>query len=250
MVSAAQRVELFGVDVDAVDVDGAVALARAAVHEGRPHQHVVLNAAKVVAMHDDDALRETVRHCDFVQADGMPIVWLSRLTGRPLPGRVAGADLFERLVASAAQDSASVYLLGARADVVARVAEVLLARHPDLRLAGWHDGFWDDDTEVVAAVRAATPDYLFVALPSPRKERFLEEHLGELGVPFAMGVGGSFDVVAGLVRRAPSWVQQAGLEWCWRLAQEPRRLLRRYLVGNTRFMMLAARELRRSRRSS
>jgi N-acetylglucosaminyldiphosphoundecaprenol N-acetyl-beta-D-mannosaminyltransferase len=211
---------------------------------------VVLNAAKVVAMHDDDALRETVRHCDFVQADGMPIVWLSRLTGRPLPGRVAGADLFERLVASAAQDSASVYLLGARADVVARVAEVLLARHPDLRLAGWHDGFWDDDTEVVAAVRAATPDYLFVALPSPRKERFLEEHLGELGVPFAMGVGGSFDVVAGLVRRAPSWVQQAGLEWCWRLAQEPRRLLRRYLVGNTRFMMLAARELRRSRRSS
>lgn len=249
MVAAAQRVELFGVGVDAVDVDAAVALARAAVQDGRPHQHVVLNAAKVVAMHHDASLRETVRHCDFVQADGMPIVWLSRLAGRPLPGRVAGADLFERLVATAADDGASVYLLGAQADVVARVADVLRTRHPDLRLAGWRDGFWDDDAEVVAAVRAAAPDYLFVALPSPRKERFLEEHLAELGVPFAMGVGGSFDVVAGLVRRAPNWVQQAGLEWCWRLAQEPRRLLRRYLVGNTRFLLLAASELRRSRRN-
>jgi len=244
------RVHLFGVDVDAVDMDGAVEMARRAVRSGGVHQHVVLNAAKVVAMHDDPHLAQIVRECDFILADGAPIVWFSHLVGTPLPERVAGADLFERLVAQAAADGHSVYFLGARPHVVARVARTFLARHPDLRVAGWRDGFWTSDDEVIAEVRAAAPDYLFLAIPSPRKERWLHQHLHALDVPFVMGVGGSFDVIAGEITRAPRWMQRIGMEWSWRLIKEPRRMFKRYLVGNTRFIALCVREWRISRNRS
>lgn len=241
------RVRLFGVDVDALTleetVDRAVGLAQA----GRPVQHVVLNAAKVVAMERDPALRAVISSCDLVNADGMSVVWASRLLGAPLPERVTGIDLFERLVARAAEEGLSVFFLGARADVVEEVAVRLSHRHPALRIAGIRDGYWADDDEVIAAVRDARPDLLFLAVPSPRKEFWLAEHLAALGVPFVMGVGGSFDVIAGRTSRAPRWAQRAGLEWAYRLAQEPRRMWRRYLVGNAAFLRLVAREWWRSR---
>jgi N-acetylglucosaminyldiphosphoundecaprenol N-acetyl-beta-D-mannosaminyltransferase len=243
------RVVLFDTTVDAVTMQGAIDLAREAVGTGRPHQHVVLNAAKVVAMHDDPRLAGIVRNCDFVQADGMPIVWFSRLVRRPLPARVAGADLFTHLVAAAADDGSSVYFLGARPEVVERAVAIFSAEHPKLRVAGFHDGFWTDDAAVIADIRAAAPDYLFLAIPSPRKEFWLSEHLDTLGVPFVMGVGGSFDVVAGVISRAPRWMQRVGLEWSWRLIKEPRRMFKRYLVGNTRFLVLCAKEWRAVRKA-
>lgn len=239
------RVELFGTAVDAVTMDQAVDAARAAVAAGGPHQHVVLNAAKVVAMQDDPELAGIIRGCDFIQADGASVVWFSKLARRPVPERVAGADLFERLVGAAAADGTSVYFLGAQPHVVERVVEIFTQRWPDLRVAGFHDGFWSDDAEVVAAIRDARPDYLFLAIPSPRKEYWLATHLDALGVPFVMGVGGSFDVVAGETTRAPRWMQKIGMEWSWRLIQEPRRMFKRYLVGNTRFLVACLRELRR-----
>lgn len=242
-----RTVELFGVPTDALTMDETVECARALVRSGTPHQHVVLNAAKVVAMDRDARLRDVVAGCDLVNADGASVVWASRALGRPLPERVAGIDLFLRLVEAAWRDRDSVYFLGASRDVVERTVGVLAERYPGLSVAGWHDGFWDRDDEVIGAVREAHPDYLFLAIPSPRKEFWLNDHLEELGVPFAMGVGGSFDVVAGAVRRAPRWMQRAGLEWTWRLAQEPRRMWRRYLVGNTAFIRLTLRERRRLR---
>jgi N-acetylglucosaminyldiphosphoundecaprenol N-acetyl-beta-D-mannosaminyltransferase len=243
------RIELFGVPVDVVDMDQAVELAREAVADGRPHQHVVLNAAKVVAMHDDPELREIVRGCDFVLADGQPIVWLSKLVRRPLPIRVAGIDLFEQIVAAAAEDGTSIYLLGAKPHVVEKVRDVFVARHPGLRIAGIHDGYWSDDRDVIDAVREARPDHLFLAIPSPRKEYWLRDHLQELGVPFVMGVGGSFDVIAGEITRAPRWMQRISMEWSWRLIKEPRRMFKRYAVGNTRFLVLCAKEWWRLRRA-
>ncbi|HLI57761.1 MAG TPA: WecB/TagA/CpsF family glycosyltransferase, partial [Actinomycetota bacterium] len=175
------------------------------------------------------------------------VVWASRALGRPLPERVAGIDLFLRLLEAAQKDGDSVYLLGATPAVVDRVARVIEERFAGLRVAGHRDGFWVDDDEVVGEVRAAAPAYLFLAIPSPRKEFWLGQHLEELGVPFAMGVGGSFDVVAGTVRRAPRWMQRAGLEWSFRLVQEPRRMWKRYLVGNTAFIWLTLRERRKVR---
>lgn len=237
-----RTVELFGIPVDALTMDETIEEARRMVSTGQPHQHVVVNAAKIVQLDHDARLASVVRTCDLINADGTSVVWASRLLRRPLPERVTGIDLFERLVATAARDDRSVYFLGARPEIVQRVVEVLTDRHPGLRVAGYHDGYWDDDDEIVRTIRAAEPDYLFLAIPSPRKELWLNQHLDALQVPFVMGVGGSFDVIAGLIGRAPQWVQNLGCEWMWRLGQEPRRMFRRYLVGNTSFVRLCARE--------
>jgi N-acetylglucosaminyldiphosphoundecaprenol N-acetyl-beta-D-mannosaminyltransferase len=239
-------VHLFGVRVDALTMGETVARAREMVAEGTPHQHVVVNAAKLVQISREPALRAVVESCDLVSADGMSVVWASRILARPLPERVAGIDLFEQLVAAARDDGTAVYFLGATDEVVRDVVRVFEHRYPGLHVAGYHHGFWDDDEAVVADIRAARPDYLFLAIPSPRKEFWLKDHLGRLGVPFVMGVGGSFDVVAGKTGRAPRVVQQSGLEWAWRLAQEPRRMWKRYLFTNTAFIVMTARAWWRS----
>jgi N-acetylglucosaminyldiphosphoundecaprenol N-acetyl-beta-D-mannosaminyltransferase len=237
-----RTVELFGLQVDALTMDETVEVVRRMVADGRPHQHVAVNAAKIVAADRDPTLKDIIRSCDLVNADGVSVVWASKVLGAPLPARIAGIDLFERLIEAAAVDGRSVYFVGARPEVVAKVVEVFRERHPGLLVAGYRDGYWDDDDEVVTAIARAAPDYLFLGIPSPRKEFWLSQHVPRLGVPFAMGVGGSFDVVAGLVGRAPRQVQRMGLEWVWRLAQEPRRMWRRYLIGNAAFVGLTARE--------
>ena len=152
-----------------------------------------------------------------------------------------------RLLALAEEKSYRVYILGAHADVLERAVARLREQYPRLPIAGYRDGWFDDaeSADVCAEIRAAEPDILLVAISSPRKEYWLEEHGRELGVPLMMGVGGAIDVVAGITKRAPAWAQRAGLEWFFRLAQEPRRLLWRYSVGNARFLALLARELAR-----
>jgi N-acetylglucosaminyldiphosphoundecaprenol N-acetyl-beta-D-mannosaminyltransferase len=247
-VTPTGRVDLFGVPVDALTMDETVDRIRAWVASGDPHQHVVLNAAKVVELERSPALADVIRRCDLVSPDGVSVVWASRLLGRPLPERVNGTDLMERLVATAANDGHTVFFLGARSEVVTRTVEAFRDRHPALKVAGYHHGYWTDDQEIIRIVRIAKPDLLFIGIPSPRKEFWLSAHLRELGVPFAMGVGGSFDVMAGIHRRAPHWACDHGLEWLWRLAQEPRRMWRRYLIGNSLFIALVLRErLRRPR---
>jgi N-acetylglucosaminyldiphosphoundecaprenol N-acetyl-beta-D-mannosaminyltransferase len=232
--------EVFGVPLHPLTMEQTVDRVEQLVRSGGTHQHVVLNAAKVVQLADDIDLRDVVRSCSLVNADGQAVVWAGRLLGVAVPERVTGIDLMERLLARAAERGWPVYFLGATDDVVRRVAEIETMRHPGLIVAGHRDGFWSADEEgaVVAAVAAARPTLLFVALPTPAKERFLARNIDRLGVAFAMGVGGSFDVVAGVTRRAPGWMQRLGLEWAFRLGQEPRRMFRRYLVGNSRFIAL------------
>lgn len=213
---------------------------------GRPHQHVVINVDKIVKAARDPALARIIERCDLINADGMPVVWASRLLGRPLKERVTGVDLFFELLARAEQRGWRVYFLGAREAVVAEVVRRAQQRHPGLQVAGWRDGYWApaDEGAVVDGIAAARADILFVAIPSPRKEEFLACHQERMRVPFAMGVGGTFDVAAGLVRRAPVWMQRSGLEWLFRFLQEPRRMFRRYFVDDVGFLWLLARELR------
>jgi len=244
------RVELFGLPVDALTMDETVAAAEAMVACGGAHQHVCLNAAKVVETDRSAALADVVAGCELVSADGQSVVWASRFLGAPVPERVTGIDLFDRLLAVAAEKGLPVYLLGAREEVVRRVVEVAGERHPGLVVAGARNGYWtpEQEADVVADIAASGAAMLFVAMPSPRKEHFLERWSADLRVPFRMGVGGSFDVVAGVTQRAPRWMQRAGLEWSYRLLQEPRRMFTRYLVGNTLFLRLTlAARLRGSR---
>ncbi|MFB9123945.1 glycosyltransferase [Paraburkholderia dipogonis] len=207
-------------------------------------QHVVVNVAKLVNMQTDSVLHSSVRACDIVNIDGMGVVWGARLLGHAVPERVAGVDLFDRLLQMAAARELPVFLLGAADEVVARTAAVVTLRHPELRIAGYHHGyFWDDEEGMVETIRKSGAKLLFVAITSPKKESFINRWQDRLGVDFVMGVGGTFDVVAGKVRRAPQWMQRHGLEWAYRVIQEPRRMWKRYFITNNRFavMLLRAR---------
>jgi N-acetylglucosaminyldiphosphoundecaprenol N-acetyl-beta-D-mannosaminyltransferase len=247
--ASASRVDLLGYSVDPVDMGEAVARIDAAITEQRFYRHADLNGAIIVAMQQDDEMRESIARADLLVADGQSVVWAARLLGRRLPARVAGIDLMHRTIELAEQRGYSVYILGARQDVLERAVERLKDAHPALRIAGYRNGYFDESEEpgVTEAIRRSRADILFVAIGSPRKEYFLGRRGPSLGVPYVMGVGGSIDVVAGVTRRAPVWIQRIGLEWAFRLVQEPRRLFRRYLVTNARFLALVAREAVRRR---
>jgi N-acetylglucosaminyldiphosphoundecaprenol N-acetyl-beta-D-mannosaminyltransferase len=242
--------EIFGVPLHRETMGQTVERIARLIDAGGAHQHVVLNAAKVVQMADDASLRDIVAGCAVINADGQSVVWAARLLGVDIPERVTGVDLMQHLLDKAAERGWAVYFLGAEEQIVRDVARIEQERHPGLVVAGWRNGFWtpEQEADVVADVAATRATLLFAAMPTPRKERFLAEHLDDLGVTFAMGVGGSFDIVAGVTRRAPVWMQRAGLEWSYRLLQEPRRMFKRYLVGNTRFILLTMREMRAARR--
>ena len=254
---AVERLDVLGCSIDNLTMEETLAVVEGFIASGRPHQHVVVNVDKIVKARDDAQLREIINGCDLINADGMPVVWASRMLGRPLKERVAGIDLFEALMVRAAERGWRVFLLGAREEVVAKVRSIYEARHPGLVIAGHRNGYWQPDEEEAVAeqVRAARADLLFVAISSPMKERFLGRWQAHMRVPFAMGVGGSFDVAAGLVKRAPRWMQRTGLEWFYRFLQEPRRMFRRYFIDDMAFFgmlggELAARRMRQIRRTA
>jgi N-acetylglucosaminyldiphosphoundecaprenol N-acetyl-beta-D-mannosaminyltransferase len=242
---AVQPMRVAGVPIHPVDMPGALARVDEFIRQRKPHYNIAINAAKIVEFQDDEALRNAIGEAHLLTADGQAVVWASRLLGHPVPARVAGADLMQELLAHSARRHYSVYLLGAKDEVVEACVEKAQKDHPELRIAGYRNGYFrrENEADVVASVRAAQPDILFLGFGTPAKEYFMHRHYRALDVPFVMGVGGSFDVYAGLVARAPRWMQRAGLEWAFRLAQEPRRMWKRYLVGNTRFIWLIARAL-------
>lgn len=217
------------------------------VRAGRRGWLCTVNVAILVMMRDDERLQRFVDRAAWVVADGQPLVWAAPMFGGHLPERVTGVDLVEALAERAVREGLKLYFLGAEREVLEQAVEGLRQRHPGLRVAGLADGYFTEAEapERARAIAESGAHILVVGMGVPRQERFIEEQWERLGVNLAMGVGGSFDVLAGLRRRAPRWVQRLGLEWFYRLAQEPRRLFRRYLVTNTRFLYLLARALLR-----
>jgi len=233
------RSKFFSCSIDLMSMDDTVDWIGARIEQRQFTQHGVVNVAKIVNLQRDAELAASIRECDIVNVDGMGVVWGARLLGIPVPGRVAGVDLFQRLLALAETKGLPVYLLGATQEVAERVVEVTAARYPRLPIAGYHHGyFWDDEQAVVDDIRRSGARLLFVAITSPRKENFINRWKAQLGVDFVMGVGGTFDVVAGKVRRAPPWMQRSGMEWAFRVIQEPGRMWKRYLSTNSRFLMM------------
>jgi N-acetylglucosaminyldiphosphoundecaprenol N-acetyl-beta-D-mannosaminyltransferase len=243
------RIELMGCLVDNLSMAQTLDRVQAYIDSGQPHQHVVVNVDKLVKAQSDPELRAIINNCALINADGMPVVWASRLLGRPLKERVAGVDLFEALMERASRTGWRVFLLGAREAVVTKVRSTYEARYPGLVITGHRNGYWKPDEEgaIVQQIAHARADILFVAISSPKKEQFLGRYQAQMRVPFAMGVGGTFDVAAGLVKRAPLWMQRCGLEWFYRFLQEPRRMFRRYFVEDMAFIGLFLRELLRGR---
>ncbi|MEM5327440.1 WecB/TagA/CpsF family glycosyltransferase [Paraburkholderia sp. JHI2823] len=231
-----KRIELFSCPMDVATGRETVELVKNRVEARRFTQHVVVNVAKVVHMQHDVVLAASIRACDIINIDGMGVVWAARLLGVEVPERVAGVDLFDDLLAMAAERGLPVFLLGATPEVVQATAEIVAQRYHRLIVAGYHHGyFWDDEHAIVEKIQASGARLLFVAITSPKKENFINRWRDQLGVDFVMGVGGTFDVVAGKVRRAPVWMQRSGLEWLYRVIQEPGRMWRRYLTTNLQF---------------
>ncbi len=239
------RASFIGCPVDILSMAETVELAREAMRSRRRLQHVALNVAKLVNMRVDPVLAADVVSSDVVGVDGMGVVWGARALGLPIATRVAGVDLMNELLAVCARDGFRPYFLGAKPDVLRRAAEAARKRHPTLQFAGLRDGYFTaaQEAEVVQAIRDSGADCLFIGMPTPRKERFLAAHRDALGASFIMGVGGSFDVLAGVVRRAPQTMQRLGLEWLYRVYQEPRRMWWRYTRTNAVFVRLMAEAL-------
>jgi N-acetylglucosaminyldiphosphoundecaprenol N-acetyl-beta-D-mannosaminyltransferase len=239
-----ERQSLFGVALDPLTMDQTVARCLEAVREGRQLEIGVVNAAKMVNMRRDHRLARAVAGCDLVVADGQAVVWAGRLLRAPLPERVAGIDLFLRLLAEAESAGISVYFLGAEQQVLQEMLRRVALRFPGLKVAGSRNGYFDDSQQesVADAIARSGAQMLFLGMTSPKKEIFTAAHGARTGARVVHGVGGSFDILAGVTKRAPEAWQRWGLEWLYRALQEPRRLGRRYVTTNAAFLLMTARE--------
>src|SRR5699024_9837481 len=233
-----QVVHLLNTHVDNLTMQETLHRINLAITHNEQIHHTVVNAGKIVALQEDIVLRKSVNNADIINADGQAIVWASKFLGKPIKERVAGIDLMDNLVRMAAKNGYKIYLLGAKEEVVSKLTQIYSDKYGKNLVVGYRNGYFkrEEEADLVKDIAQSDAQMLFVAISSPIKENFLYRHREALSkVNFIMGVGGSFDVFAGKVKRAPVWVQKIGMEWFFRFLQEPKRMWRRYLIGNSKF---------------
>ncbi|QAA82187.1 glycosyltransferase [Aequorivita sp. H23M31] len=239
------RIQLLNTSIDNLSMQETLALVQEKIREGKQLHHVVVNAGKLAAMQKDLELRQSVNQSHLVNADGQAVVWASQFLGKPLKERVAGIDLMAGLVEMAHKNQNKIFLFGAKEEIVKEVARKYSEIYSPNLIAGYRNGYFSASEEKAIAQQIADSgtQMLFVAISSPIKENFLYKYRDILkNVNLIMGVGGSFDVVAGKTKRAPKWMQKIGMEWFYRFLQEPRRMWKRYLVGNSQFIYFVLKE--------
>lgn len=246
------RLKVGHVPLDLLSFEGALAAIAARVASGRGGYVVTPNIDHVVLAEDDPAFRAAYAGAALSLIDGTPLFWATRLIGQMAPAKLSGSDLVTPLMAEAGKRGWKVYLLGAGPGVAERAAEIFRRDH-GTQVVGCDAPMLSldpDDPATAAAfekVRAARPDLLLLALGAPKQEILMHRFQAAYAPAVALGIGASLDFVAGTVRRAPVWMQKSGLEWAYRLGQEPRRLWRRYLVNDPRFVRVLAHTLTRPR---
>lgn len=243
---------MLGVPLNALTMQQVLTIVDDCIERKDPVLFGVVNAAKVVNMRRSTVLGDAVLSSDIILADGQSVVWASRILRKRLPERIAGIDLMRNMLHRSSQRGYRVYFLGAKEDVLNEAVSRLEAENPGLVVAGKRNGYFDSDDEqaIVEDIAQSRADILLVAMTSPKKEVFLAKWSKQLNVPVCHGVGGAFDVVAGVVQRAPQAWQNLGMEWLYRVVQEPRRMWRRYLITNTLFCVMVLGEFLRGLVSS
>jgi len=234
-----EKADLMGLQFNSITMRQCVDQCVSWCADNKPSKTIMtINAALLMMMQDNKALAQANHAGDLVVADGLPVVWASRIVGTPLVERVAGIDLMLNLLARGDKEKLRVYFLGAKQEVLDSLIAICTKSYPNLVITGAQNGYFNqqDTAELVREISQTNTDILFIGMPSPFKETWGQENRDDLGVSVIIGVGGSFDVIAGYVRRSPEWMQKAGLEWFWRLMMEPRKLWKRYLVLNSRFV--------------
>ncbi|MHB8106504.1 MAG: WecB/TagA/CpsF family glycosyltransferase [Candidatus Cryosericum sp.] len=241
-----ERVHVAGIPVDNLDMDETLATIETFVASRTPHMGVAINPEKVIKARQDKTLQKILRKSDLNFCDGIGIIWATRVFYRVrIKSRVTGVDLFLRLLERADARGWRLFLLGSRPETLSGVVAIVKERYPGLVVAGSHDGYFTaaDEPGLVAEIAAAKPDIMFVGMGSPKQEKFLAGNLSAMGVPFAMGVGGSYNVLSGEFKRAPARVQKLGLEWLYRFVLDPKRLPR--ILSLPRFVGIVLRSSRK-----
>lgn len=234
-------VSLFGVRVHAVSMGEALQHILRFVREGVPRQVVTADSSMVVMAQKDDHLRHIMNQADLVTPDSIGILWACRRHGIHMPERVSGVDIVMRLAQVSAQTGLRLYFLGAQPGVAEQAAQRLQERFPGVQIAGCHHGYFshEEEGEIVEHIREAAPDVLCVALGIPKQEKWIDRYRNVLQVPVGIGVGGTFDVLSGRVRRAPLWMQRMGMEWLWRVGHNPRKISKVMLLPRFAWMVLS-----------
>ena len=235
-----QSVDLFGIPVVAAGMSEVMDMVHAAITAKQRMDIGVVNAAKVVNMHRNPELKEAVLSSDVIFADGAAVVWASKLLGKPLPERIAGIDLMWEMYKRGNIDKYRIFCFGATEEVNKKVAEIIEKEFPGVALVGRRNGYYDreEEEEIADHIAATKADILLVAMTSPKKEKFMAKWGDKMGVHVIHGVGGSFDVMSGKVKRAPEIWQKLGMEWLYRVLQEPGRLWKRYFITNSLFLWM------------
>ena len=236
-----KKIDFLGIPIAALTIQETLVKIEKCIEVNQQIHHSVVNAGKVVLMQDDKNLKESVLEADLINADGQAIVWAASFLGKPLPMRVAGIDLMDSLVKKSFEKGYKCFFFGAKENVVSKVVGKYSKLYSNSIIAGYRNGFFNSNEEkdIVEEIIHSKANILFVAMSSPKKEIFLNKFKLQLkDVNFIMGVGGSFDVISGDIKRAPVFMQKIGLEWFYRFLQEPRRMWKRYLIGNIRFIFL------------
>jgi len=230
--------KFLGINIHAVGMRETVDIIIKAVLDNRYIHQVAVNAFIFVLVKKDRKVKESVEEATLINADGQSVIWGSKLLSRRLPERVTGIDLMENLIDKAYKHNLKVFLLGAREEIVRKVVDVYSAKYSASIIAGYRNGYFkkEEEGEIVETISQSGAHMLFVAMGSPQKEIFLYENREKLKINYIMGVGGTFDVIAGKVSRAPMWMQKSGLEWFYRFLQEPKRMWKRYLITNSLFI--------------
>ena len=238
------RITILNTTIDVLNTSQTIELVEQYVKTKTPLHLMGVNADKINEVNQNERMKQIVNSCGIINADGASVVLASRFLNKPLPERVAGIDLMQSLVGLSAQRGYSIYLLGAKQEVVKKTAEVLKITYPQLKVVGVHNGYFKESEwlDISDELKKKHPDFVFVGITSPIKEYLIEYLQSEGNNCVFMGVGGSFDVISGNIPRAPLWMQKMNLEWLFRVMQEPRRLFKRYFVGNLIFIKSVVRE--------
>lgn len=235
-----KKVDFLGLSFDRVTMDQAVARIEEFVHESTPHKIFCPNVALLIWSRRNEELRRFYETCDLLPAEGMGIYSALHLLSDSLPELFSAVFLFFNLIDLAAKKGYKLYLLGTKQEILENTVQSLKHKYPTLNIVGYQNGYFtpDDEPQIVKEISRIRPDILFLGMSSPLKEFFVKRNLQQMEVPVCIGVGGTFDVVAGVFKLAPNWMRKLGLEWFYRLVQEPRRMWKRYLSTNSIFAYL------------
>lgn len=240
-----KKIKLFNIPIDAITMRATLQMVEQTIQEKKQIHHAVVNAGKIVLMQTEKGLEESVIEADIINADGQAVVWAANFLGQKIPERVSGIDLMEQLVKKSFEKGYKCFFFGAKQEVVTKLASIYKQQYSKDIIAGYRNGYFEkgDEEKIARQISESGANILFVAITSPKKEIFLNTYKKQLQtVNFIMGVGGSFDVITGKVKRAPIWMQNIGLEWFFRFFQEPIRMWRRYTIGNIKFILLVIKE--------